>query len=93
MKFLYKPFGLLFSFFAARIAMTLFRRVWSVVGEEEEAPESKDRDRTWREVVLAATMQGAVFGATKAVVDRAGATWWERITGAWPGREASKHRA
>ena len=92
MKLLYKPLGLVLSFIGARVAMSLFRRLWSV-GREEEAPNAKDRDRSWREVLVAATMQGAVFGATKAVVDRAGATWWERITGVWPGREASKHRA
>jgi hypothetical protein len=91
MKLLYKPLGLILSFVGARLAMSLFRRVWSVAGHEEDAPKAKDRDRTWREVLAAATLQGAVFGATKAVVDRAGATWWERVTGVWPGREASKH--
>jgi hypothetical protein len=90
MKLLYKPLGLIFSLIGARLAMSVFRRVWSASGRDEEAPRPKDRDRGWREVVVAATVQGAVFGATKAVVDRAGATWWERITGVWPGREDSK---
>lgn len=92
MKLLYKPLGFLLTFIGARVAMSLFRQLWSAAGGEDAAPKAKDRDRSWREVLVAATVQGALFGATKAVVDRAGATWWERITGVWPGREASKHR-
>jgi hypothetical protein len=91
MKLLYKPLGFILTFIGARVAMRLFRGLWSAAGDEE-APKPKDRDRSWREVVVAASVQGALFGATKAVVDRAGATWWERITGVWPGREDSRHR-
>jgi hypothetical protein len=90
MKLVYKPLGIIFSIVAGRVAMSLFRKTWAATGHEEEAPKAKDRDRTWREVMVAATMQGAVFGVTKAVVDRAGASWWERVTGVWPGREATK---
>ena len=31
------------------------------------------------------TVQGAVFGGVKAAVDRAGATGFSHLTGAWPG--------
>jgi hypothetical protein len=90
MKFIYRPFGLIAGLIAGRVAMKLFRRLWRTVADEEEAPKAKDRDRTWREVVLAATVQGAVFGGTKAIIDRAGATGYERMTGVWPGREKTK---
>jgi hypothetical protein len=38
-----------------------------------------------REVVLAAAIQGAIFAATKAAIDRAGAQSFTRLTGTWPG--------
>jgi hypothetical protein len=41
-------------------------------------------------VVTAAIIQGAVFGAVKALIDRAGATGFERLTGVWPGKTNTK---
>jgi hypothetical protein len=35
--------------------------------------------------VLAAALQGAIFAATKAVIDRAGARGFTKLTGKWPG--------
>jgi Protein of unknown function (DUF4235) len=54
------------------------------VAHEEEAPKATDRQRSWKEVLAAAALQGAVFGLIKATVDRAGAKGFERATGAWP---------
>jgi len=90
MKIIYRPFGLVVGVIGGRIAMELFRRTWEAVAGEGEAPSSTDRDRGWGEVLVAATMQGAVFGGTKALIDRAGAVAYERATGVWPGREDSK---
>jgi hypothetical protein len=39
---------------------------------------------------VAAAVQGAIFGAVKALVDRGGATGWRRLTGTWPGEEPSQ---
>jgi hypothetical protein len=36
--------------------------------------------------VLVAALQGAIFGAIKAIVDRGGAYGFRRLTGSWPGR-------
>jgi hypothetical protein len=90
MKLLYKPFGLVVSVVGGLLAGVVFRRVWSAVAGEPEAPHAKDRDRTWREVITAAAIQGAVFGGVKAVVDRAGATGFLRLTGVWPGKNKAK---
>jgi hypothetical protein len=46
-----------------------------------------DRNRSWSEILAAAAVEGAVFGAVKAAIDRAGATGFERATGTWPGNE------
>lgn len=58
--------------------------MWALVSDEE-APAPTDENRRWREVVLAAAIQGAIFTATRAVVDRGGAKAVKRATGTWPG--------
>lgn len=85
-RLLYKPFGLVFSVLGGLVAGAVFKRVWSAVGHEEEAPKATDEGRRWREVVVAAAAQGAIFGGVKALIDRAGASGFAWLTGAWPGR-------
>jgi predicted metal-dependent enzyme (double-stranded beta helix superfamily) len=88
MKALYQPIGLLFSVLGGVLAGALFKRMWRVVAGEDDAPDAKDRERGWGEILTAAALQGAVFATVKAVVDRAGATGFERATGTWPGNTA-----
>jgi len=88
-KLFYKPFGLIFSVLGGIVAGMIFKRIWGAVGEEDEAPEATDETRGWGEVLVAAAAEGAVFGAVKALVDRAGATGFAHLTGAWPGRSES----
>ena len=56
---LYKPFGLLVSVLGGILAGSLFKQVWRLLARESEAPAAKDQDRTWREVIAAAAIQGA----------------------------------
>ncbi len=67
------------------LAGGLFKQAWKVVGHDDDAPDATDEDRGWREVLLAATLQGAIFAGVKAAVDRAGAVATRRLTGTWPG--------
>jgi predicted metal-dependent enzyme (double-stranded beta helix superfamily) len=85
MKLLYKPFGTVAGIVAGMAAGAIFKRIWKVVADEDDKPDAKDKYRSWLEVTLAAALQGAVFGGIKAAVDRAGATGFEQLTGAWPG--------
>jgi hypothetical protein len=84
-RLLYKPLGLFLGILGGVAAGALFKRVWSAVGHEEEAPKATDENRSWGEVVLAAAAEGAVFGGVKALIDRAGAAGFAHVTGAWPG--------
>jgi len=84
-RILYKPLGLVVSVLGGVIAGALLKRAWRAVAHEDEAPEATDENRGWGEVVTAAAAQGAVFGAVKAAIDRAGATGFARLTGTWPG--------
>ncbi|WP_405605034.1 DUF4235 domain-containing protein [Streptomyces sp. NBC_01410] len=84
-KVAYKPVGLALGAVSGALAGAVFKQVWKAVGHDEDAPGATDQDRNWREVMLAATLQGAIFSAVKAAVDRGGATAVHRLTGTWPG--------
>jgi hypothetical protein len=60
-----------------------------VAAHEQDAPKATDARKGWGEVIAAATVKGAAFGGVKAAVDRAGATGFQRVTGAWPGPKSS----
>jgi hypothetical protein len=84
-KALYAPLGIGFSVLGGIVAGAVFKRVWKLLAGEEEAPKARESEHGWREVLLAAAAQGAVFGAVKAAVDRGGAEGFRRLTGVWPG--------
>ncbi|MFF4186628.1 DUF4235 domain-containing protein [Streptomyces sp. NPDC001691] len=84
-KIAYKPVGLVLGAVSGMLAGLVFRQAWKGIAHEGDAPDATDEDRTWREVLLAATLQGAIYAAVKATVDRAGATATRRLTGTWPG--------
>jgi hypothetical protein len=85
-RLIYKPFGLIVGILGGLAARAVFKRVWSAAAHEDEAPKPTDADKGWREVVLAAAAEGAVFGGVTAAIDRAGATGFAWLTGACPGR-------
>ena len=87
-KIFYKPWGMLAGVIGGVLAGALFKQVWKMLTGEEQAPTATDRSRGWREVVLAAGLQGLVYSAVRAVVDRGGAAGFEKATGQWPGKES-----
>jgi hypothetical protein len=88
-RVLYKPIGALFGALGGLVAATLFQKVWALLAGEEDAPSATEADHGWSEILLAAALQGAIFGLVKAAVDRAGATGFQRATGTWPGPESA----
>lgn len=86
LKMLYKPLGLLISVAGGLAAGAIFSRVWTLATGQGDAPEATDPDHSWREVLAAAGIQGAVFGVVKAALDRGGAAGFRKITGTWPGK-------
>lgn len=81
----YAPVGLVLGAGSGMLAGLVFKQVWKVLGHEGDAPDAKDEDRSWQEILLAAAVQGAIFAVVKAAVDRAGARATQRLTGTWPG--------
>ncbi|MFC8981045.1 DUF4235 domain-containing protein [Streptomyces sp. NPDC057411] len=84
-KIAYKPVGLTLGAVSGMAAGMAFRQAWKMIGHEDDAPDATDEHRTWKEVLLAAALQGAIFAVVKAAVERAGATTTRRLTGTWPG--------
>jgi predicted metal-dependent enzyme (double-stranded beta helix superfamily) len=86
-KLLYKPVSMLVSVLGGILAGAIFKKVWKITAGEDEAPKATDARRGWREVLLAATLQGAIFAVVKAAVDRGAAEGTRQLTGVWPGDE------
>lgn len=84
-KVAYKPVGLALGAASGALAGMVFKQVWKVIGHDQDAPDATDKDRSWKEVLMAATLQGAIFAGVKAAVDRGGAATVHRLTGTWPG--------
>ena len=81
----YKPVGMLLGVAAGAIAGLIFERIWSAVSGADEAPEATDEEHGWGEILAAAALQGAIFAAVRAAVNRGGAVGVRRLTGQWPG--------
>ena len=81
----YRPVGLIAGLVAGSISWAIFKQIWKLVAKEDDAPTALQSEYRMREVVLAAAIQGAIFAATKAAVDRAGARGFTKLTGTWPG--------
>ena len=100
-KLMYKPFGIIAGVLGGLIAGAIFKQVWKLIAHEEDAPDSDDVQKGWGEVLVAATLQGAIFALVKAAVDRGAAEATLRLTGVWPGsdseaeaqKQAEKERA
>ena len=84
-KIAYRPIGLIGGILAGTLSGIVFKQVWKAIANEDDAPGALQSEYPMREVVLAAALQGAIFAATKAAIERAGARGFTQLTGAWPG--------
>jgi hypothetical protein len=84
-KVLYAPIGILSGVLGGLIASTIFKQVWKRVAGADDPPTPRQSEYSWREIVAAAALQGAIFSVVKAIVNRGGAKGFQRLTGAWPG--------
>ncbi len=85
MKLIYLPLSLLASVVGGLMAGALFKKIWKGIAGEEEAPKPTQPDRSWREILAAAAVQGAVTGGVQALVDRGSLRGFEKATGVWAG--------
>ena len=84
-KVVYRPIGLIGSLVASSIAATLFQVIWKKVTKADDAPTAMQSEYRLREILVASAVRGAIVAVVKAVVSRAGARGFTKLTGAWPG--------
>lgn len=84
-KLWYRPVGMVAGAAAGALAGLVFKQVWRLAAGEGDTPKALDEERSWVEILGAAALQGAIFAAVKAAVDRGSATGVRRLTGSWPG--------
>ena len=84
-KLAYRPVGIVASIAAGAIASAVFKQIWKRVADEEDAPDALQSEYGIGQILLAAALQGAIFAAVKALIDRGGAKGFQRLTGSWPG--------
>jgi hypothetical protein len=89
-KLLNRAIGLLVGILGGMLARSVFKRIWQTVTGEDEAPTATDARRGWREILLAAALQGAIFAVVQAALDRATAEGTAKLTGEWPGEGADE---
>lgn len=87
-KILYRPFGLVSSMVGGLVAGQIFKQVYKKVSraEHDEAPGPLVAEYPVKELLVASLVQGAIYAAVKALIDRGGARAFERWTGEWPGK-------
>ncbi|MBB6351233.1 DUF4235 domain-containing protein [Nonomuraea muscovyensis] len=73
-----KTASLVMGMLSGALAVSLFKRVWKLTTGQDDAPDADDLGRGWTEVLVAAAIQGALFGLVKAAVHRAGAQTFRR---------------
>ena len=84
-KLAYRPVGLVASIAAGAIASAVFKQIWKRFSDKEDAPDAMQSEYGLGQILLAAVLQGAIFAAVKALIDRGGARGFQRLTGSWPG--------
>ncbi|MGY1913905.1 DUF4235 domain-containing protein [Blastococcus sp. HT6-30] len=84
-KLAYRPIGLAAGIAAGAVSGAVFKQVWKRISGEDDAPDALQSEYPMWEIVVSAALQGAIFAATKATIDRLGAQGFTRLTGAWPG--------
>jgi hypothetical protein len=85
-KLLFLPVSVIGGVIAGLVGRKLFARVWSLI-YSEEPPDPKHRDVSWKKVIPALLLEGAIFRAVRGVVDRASRKGFSKLTGAWPGED------
>ncbi|HVV29334.1 MAG TPA: DUF4235 domain-containing protein [Mycobacteriales bacterium] len=81
----YKPVGIAGKMVAGGLAGALVSRIWQMGHREDPAlPGARSLQHGWRDVLLAAALQGTVFAVVKTAVDRAAAGQFARWSGAYP---------
>ncbi|MBX5470129.1 MAG: DUF4235 domain-containing protein [Thermoleophilaceae bacterium] len=85
-KVVFVPFSIVGGLVAGILARKAFERVWALI-DEEEPPDGSVRETSWGKLIASTAIEGAIFRATRAAVDRGARAAFASLTGRWPGQE------
>jgi hypothetical protein len=87
-KLLYRPVGLVSSIVGGLLASLIFKQVWKRVSagdNDADPPGPLQSEYPFKEILIAAVLQGAIYSVVKTIINRQGAKAFQRATGEWPG--------
>jgi Protein of unknown function (DUF4235) len=80
-KALYKPLSIATSVAGGLIAGKIFTEIWQRINpDDEEPPEPQDLNRSTREAMFAAAVQGLIVGIVRAALARSEAHAYRALT-------------
>jgi Protein of unknown function (DUF4235) len=85
-KILFTPVSIVSGLLAGLIASKLFEFIWGRFAHEE-APEPEHREVSWPALLIAMTVEGAIFRLVRGLVNHGSRVVFQRATGSWPGEE------
>ncbi|MGA8355508.1 MAG: DUF4235 domain-containing protein [Solirubrobacteraceae bacterium] len=88
-KIFFAPFAMIGGLIAGLLGKRIFKTAWGLI-DDREPPKATDGEARWSRVVIALVLQGAIFSASRGVVDRMLRKAFAYLTGYWPGQRRAK---
>lgn len=88
-KILFAPFGMIGGLVAGLLGKRVFQAAWGLI-DDRDPPRATESEARWGRVVVALALQGAIFTASRGVVDRMLRKGFSYLTGYWPGQRRAK---
>jgi Protein of unknown function (DUF4235) len=85
-KILFIPFSVIGGILAGIVGKKTFEALWGAF-DDEEAPDPKHREISFKKLVPALLLEGAIFRAVRGLFDHGTRQAFSRLTGSWPGEE------
>jgi hypothetical protein len=89
---MFTPFRIAAGILAGVVGKRAFDRAWGLIGDPD-VPDPKRRDIGWPKLAAALVLQGAIFRATRGLLDYGSRRFFLRLTGRWPGEEEEEGRS
>lgn len=88
MKLIFTPISIATGLIAGLIGRKLFERLWHLI-DDQDPPDPADRQINLAKMLIALALEGVIFQVVKGLAEHASRIAALRITGRWPGEEAS----
>ena len=86
MKILFIPLSVAASILGGILGRQVFKGLWAAI-DKQDPPDPSVEETTWRKLIMAAAIQGAVFSGARAVTDHSARRAFRGLTGSWPGQQ------